>query len=197
MSLVISSTQTKISSLFQLYLVSVVHVIKMGPVHKLSLTAEVIAIIILCQLSKGILVTCSFSTTSSLTAKEFAAEKVAIVLQESQILVAKKLHMLIFHFQLHWRIPVDNLKTYSILYSQYNYFGDKIFSKIYFLLKIKNKFGYVSHLGEEKQTYIHIWWQISLQLVFIIYVCRLLSTFYQISQTDRTLHKSFASTEHL
>lgn len=43
------------------------------------------------------------------TAKQLTPQQVAIILQKGQIEIPEKLHMLVFHSQLLWRIPVDHL----------------------------------------------------------------------------------------
>lgn len=47
-------------------------------------------------------------------AKQLSPQQVAVILQEGQIQVAEKLHMLVFHSQLLWRVPVDHLESEKI-----------------------------------------------------------------------------------
>lgn len=47
------------------------------------------------------------------TAEELPPQQVAIVLQEGQIKVPEKLHMLVLHPQLLRRVPVDHLDIYD------------------------------------------------------------------------------------
>lgn len=45
------------------------------------------------------------------TAKQLTPQQVAIILQKGQIEIPEKLHMLVFHSQLLWRVPVDHLSS--------------------------------------------------------------------------------------
>ena len=76
---------------------------------QLPLSPKVVTVVI-SQLTQQVLtVSCVIPAAA---AKQLTTQQVAVILQEGQVHVAEKLHMLVLHFQLHGRVPVNNLKMY-------------------------------------------------------------------------------------
>ena len=75
---------------------------------QLPLSPKVVAVIIR-QLAQQVLTVGAIIAAAA--AEQLTAQQVAVVFQEGQVHVAEKLHVLVLHFQLHGRIPVNDLKV--------------------------------------------------------------------------------------
>lgn len=64
--------------------------------------------------SGGLTYTLAVAVGFTRAAKQLSPQQVAVILQEGQIQVAEKLHVLVFHSQLLWRVPVDHLESEKI-----------------------------------------------------------------------------------
>lgn len=75
--------------------------------------------------------------------KEFPSQQIPIIFQECQVEVAEKLHVLVFHSQLLWGVPVNHLrgekKRKHILLLEYRFALFAVFMCVHFAALLKKQ----------------------------------------------------------